>query len=189
MLKFVSSAVLAASAFGVALHDGGLGSGELIEDISNIDERVERIHKTLDVDDDDVVDVVEFAEFVYIAEEGGYISHYEAQLFAYFILKLHHEKGAEVSLQEAYDAVADVVDDATFGIVAVNMILECLDLIEWVVFMHGTVKTFFEADTNDDYQLSRAELADAGMARFLKEFDEDNDKHLSNSEYANAVAS
>ena len=187
MLKFVSSAVLAASAFGVALHDGGLGSGELIEDISNIDERVERIHKTLDVDDDDVVDVVEFAEFVYIAEEGGYISHYEAQLFAYFILKLHHEKGAEVSLQEAYDAVADVVDDATFGIVAVNMILECLDLIEWAVFMHGTVKTFFEADTDDDYLLSKAELADAGLVRLLKDYDYDNDGSLNYDEYQEAV--
>ena len=175
MLKFVSSAVLAASAFGVALYDDGLGNGELIADISNIDERVERIHMTLDVDDDDVVDVVEFAEFIYIAEEAGYISHEEAALFSYFVLKLHHEKGAEVSLQEAYDAVADVVDDATFGIVAVNMLLECLDLIEWIVFSHGTVKTFFEADTDDDYYLSKAELADAGMVRLLKEFDDDND--------------
>ena len=77
----------------------------------------------MDVDDDDVIDVVEFADFVYIAEESWYISHEEAATFAYFILKLHHEKGAEISLQEAYDAIADVADDARFGIVAVNTIL------------------------------------------------------------------
>ena len=49
------------------------------------------------------------------------------------------------------------------------------------------MKTFFEADTNDDGLLSKAELADAGMVRFLKDFDENNDKHLSWSEYAYSV--
>ena len=179
--------MLAASALGVALYDTPSPPPPPPSDGPSLKERVERVHKTLDVDEDDVIDVVEFADFVYIAEESWYISHEEAATFAYFILKLHHEKGAEISLKEAYDAIDDFVETSEFRPLALAMIRECLDLIEHIVFEHGTVKTFFEADTDDDYLLSKAELADAGLVRLLKDYDEDNDGSLDYWEYQDAV--
>ena len=189
MLKFISSAVLAASVIGVSLrdhHDDPANSGPP-HDGPGYKERVERIHTTLDVNGDDVIDIVEASNFVYIAEESGYISHDKAALFAYFVLRIHHEKGTEVTLKEMYDFVADIVKDSEYRAFALKVIGECLDLAEWIIFAHGTVKTFFEADTDDDYYLSKAELADAGLVRYLKKFDEDNNGALDFSEYAEAV--
>lgn len=188
MLKFISSAVLAASVVGVALRDGEEDSlPDPDFDGPTLKERVKRVHETLDVDGDDVIDVVEAADLIYIGEESGYITHENAALFAYFILKLHHEKGNEISLKEIYDAVEDVIADTEFKPLAIAVIRECLDIIEWIIFSHGTIATFFAADTDDDYLLTEAELADKGLVRFLDDFDSNNDGELDFSEYANAV--
>ena len=48
---------------------------------------------------------------------------------------------------------------------ALKTIKECLVAIEDIIFEHGTVKTFVEADTDDDHTLSKAELAKAGLVR------------------------
>ena len=193
MLKFVCAAVLAASVPAIDLHsnvtsepaEGPPTSSGPPHEGMDMKTRVARLQEVLDVDDNDVVDIVEAADLVYIAEEAGYITHDEAKMFAYFVMKLFHLKGTEVSVKEAHDAIEDQLEDKT-GIeklVILSALEKCLSLAEWVFFMHGTVKSFFSIDQNDDYVLDMDELADRDMMYLLRKFDTDRSGSLDASEY------
>jgi len=64
-----------------------------------------------------------------------------------------------------------------------------LDLMEYKIFLHGTVVDFFHIDENDDYELDFAELADRNIAKWLKKYDSNDDDVLDAYEYGYAAGS
>ena len=84
---------------------------------------------------------------------------------------MHHKHGEYISVDEILGEVHELVEEDDGGaIFGLNMIL---DVVDFVVWMHGTNIDFHDI-AGEDLIISKEELADARLRRFAK-YDEDGD--------------
>ena len=100
---------------------------------------------------------------------------------------MHYRYGKNITINELHDDVEMLMEldpvEAALSLIALNLILDVVDV---VIFMHGSVVDFFEIDQDDDYMLDAAELADRRISSWLR-YDTNDDDVLDIDEYATAV--
>ena len=150
-------------------------------------ERLERLHNIIDTDNDELIDVVEFADLVFLFEDMQYIDFEEAKGFSHWALGLHHRYGKNITVDEIHEDVEMLMDlDPVEAVIALSVLNLVLDVVDVVIFFHGSIVDFFEIDEDDDQMLDAAELADRRIMSWLK-YDTNGDDQLDLDEYLYAV--
>ena len=101
---------------------------------------------------------------------------------------MHHRHGKNIKISELHDDVEELMDqDPLEAAISLTVLNEILDVIDFIVFTHGSIVDFFEIDKDDDDMLDAAELADRRISSWLNKYDFDDNDVLDLEEYLYAV--